>query len=138
MDPTITLSDATRVTAGTLLLTIVLVEFGGLYLLRLVTGRQAATPFQKTFARAGHAHAGVLVTLSLVIQLLVDGVALDGPVASIARSGVPLAAILMPTGYFLSSAGKGRTEPNRLFVLIYAGAVALAAGVLALGIALLA
>lgn len=137
MDPTITLSEATRVTAGTLLVTIVFIEVGGLYVLRLVTGRQAATPFQKTFARAGHAHAGVLVTLSLVTQLLVDGVALDGPVASIARSGVPLAAILMPAGYFLSSAGEGRTEPNQLFVLIYAGAVSLAAGVLALGISLL-
>jgi hypothetical protein len=137
MEPTLLLSNAARVTAGTLLLTITLVEFGGWYMLRLVTGRAPATAFQKTFARAGHAHAGVLVILALVAQILADAAALDGPIASVARSGIPLAAILIPAGYFLSSAGQGRTEPNRLIGLIYLGAVALAAGVVALGIGLI-
>jgi hypothetical protein len=137
MEPSLLLSEASRTTAGTLLLTLTLVEFGGWYVLRLVTGRQPATAFQKTFARAGHAHAGVLVSLALICQILVDAAALDGPVASIARSGVPLAAILIPAGYFLSSAGRDRTEPNRLIVLIYAGAATLAFGVVALGIGLL-
>ena len=138
MEPTLVLSEAARTTAGTLLITIVLVEFGGLYVLRLVTGRQAATPFQKTFARAGHAHAGVLVSLGLIVQLFADAVTLGLPLAAVARSGVPLAAILIPAGYFLSSAGRGATEPNRLVILIYAGAASLAAGVLALGIGLIA
>jgi hypothetical protein len=137
MEPTLVLSEAARATAGTLLVTIVLVEFGGLYVLRLVTGRQEATPFQKTFARAGHAHAGVLVILALIVQLFADAAAMTGPLAAVARSGVPLAAILIPAGYFLSSAGNGVTKPNRLFLLTYAGAVFLAAGVLALGIGLL-
>ena len=137
MEPTLILSQAALTTAGTLLLTIVAVEFGGLYVLRLVTGRQEATPFQKTFARAGHAHAGVLVILALVTQIFADAAAIEGPLASVARSGVPLAAILVPAGYFFSSAGRGATEPNRLIVLIYAGAVSLAAGVVALGIGLL-
>src|SRR5687768_11291028 len=101
------LSDAARVTAATLLLTLVAVEAGGLYLLRAVRGRVPLTPFQVTFARAGHAHAGVLVTLSLVVQLLADATSLAGPWSSIARSGIPLAAILMPAGFFLSSAGAG-------------------------------
>ena len=137
MEPTLILSPAAQVTAGTLLLTIVLVEFGGLYVLRLVTGRQEATPFQKTFARAGHAHAGVLVSLGLIVQIFADAIDPGAPLAGIARSGVPLAAILIPAGYFLSSAGAGATQPNRLIVLIYAGAVALALGVVALGIGLL-
>jgi hypothetical protein len=137
MEPTLILSQAALTTAGTLLLTIVAVEFGGLYVLRLVTGRQEATPFQKTFARAGHAHAGVLVILALVTQIFADAAAIEGPLASVARSGVPLAAILIPAGYFFSSAGRGATEPNRLIVLIYAGAVSLAVGVVALGIGLL-
>jgi hypothetical protein len=34
--------------------TIVAVEFGGLTMLRIVRGRQPATEFQKSFARAGH------------------------------------------------------------------------------------
>ena len=137
MDPTLILSPAAQSTAGILLLTIVAVEFGGLYVLQLVTGRQEATPFQKTFARAGHAHAGVLVSLALICQIFADAAAVEGPLASVARSGVPLAAILIPAGYFFSSAGRGVTEPNRLIVLIYLGAVSLALGVVALGIGLL-
>ena len=137
MESTLILSAAAKTTAATLLLTIVLVEFGGLYVLRLLTGRQDATPFQKTFARAGHAHAGVLVILALVCQIFADAAAMEGPLASVARSGVPLAAILIPSGYFFSSARRGATEPNRFIYLVYAGAVALAAGVVALGIGLL-
>ena len=137
MEPTVILSSASQTTAGVLLLTIVAVEFGGWYVLQLVTGRQEATPFQKTFARAGHAHAGVLVSLALICQIFADAVALEGPLASLARSGVPLAAILIPAGYFFSSAGRGVTQPNRLIVLIYVGAVSLALGVVALGIGLL-
>ena len=136
MDATITLSDPTRFTAGILLLTIVTIEFGGTYLLRIVRGAAPATSFQAAFARAGHAHAGVLVLFALVCQLYVDGVDLGGISEAIARDGVALAAILMSAGFFLSSAGKGRSEPNSLIVLVYAGAVSLAAGTLTLGYAL--
>lgn len=137
MEPTFILSPEAQSTAGILLLTIVAVEFGGWYVLQLVTGRQDATPFQKTFARAGHAHAGVLVSLALICQIFADATALSGPVATLARTGVPLAAVLIPAGYFFSSAGRGTTEPNRLIVLIYAGAISLALGVVALGIGLI-
>ncbi len=137
MEPTLILSPEAQSTAGILLLTIVAVEFGGWYVLQLVTGRQEATPFQKAFARAGHAHAGVLVSLALICQIFADAAGLEGPGATLARTGVPLAAILIPAGYFLSSAGRGATEPNRLIVLIYAGATSLALGVVALGIVLI-
>lgn len=131
------LTEATLFTAGVLLLTVVAVQSGGLYMLALVRGRRPATPFQITFARAGHAHAGVLVILALIAQLYVDAAAVTGPLERIARNGIPLAAILMPAGFFFSSAGAGRTEPNAAIWLLYAGAVSLAAGVLALGVALL-
>ena len=132
----LTLSDPARFTAGVLLLAVVTIEFGGTYLLRVVRGREPATPFQVAFARAGHAHAGVLVILALVCQIYVDAVDLGGVAATVARDGVALAAILMSAGFFLSSAGAGRTEPNRLIALVYGGAVALAAGTLTLGFAL--
>jgi hypothetical protein len=137
MEPTLILSREAVSTAGILLLTIVAVEFGGWYVLQLVTGRQEATPFQKTFARAGHAHAGVLVILALICQIFADAAGLEGLPATLARTGVPLAAILIPAGYFFSSAGRGATEPNRLIVLVYAGAISLALGVVALGIGLI-
>ena len=134
----IALSAESRATAGVLLLSILAVQFGGFFLLTLSGGKGGRTPFQLAFARAGHAHAGVLVVFGLVCQLFADAVALEQPFAGIARSGVPFAAILMSAGFFLSSAGKGRTRPNALIVLVFAGAVSLAAGVLSLGIALLA
>jgi hypothetical protein len=131
------ISSATMSTAGILLLAIVAVESGGYYMLSLARGRQTATPFQVTFARAGHAHAGVLVILSLVAQLYVDAAGVAGPLGTVARQGIPLAAILMPAGFFLSSAGTGRTRPNALIWLLYGGAASLAIGVVALGIGLL-
>jgi len=136
MNTTLALSEPTRFTAGVLLLTIVAIEFGGTYLLRVVRGSVPATPFQVAFARAGHAHAGVLVIFALVSQLFVDAVDLDGIGELLARDGVALAAILMSAGFFLSSAGTGRSEPNGLIALVYAGAVSLAAGTLTLGFAL--
>jgi hypothetical protein len=137
MDLVLTLSDASRVTAGVLLVAIVLIETGGLYLLSIVGGRVERTPFQLAFARAGHAHAGVLVTLALVIQIFADAVVLEGPVAWLARSGVAIAAILMPLGFFLSSMSPGATRPNRLVALVLLGAVFLGLGAATLGIALL-
>jgi hypothetical protein len=87
--------------------------------------------------RLGHAHAGVLVMLALVGQILADGAALDGVDDFLARTGIWVAAVLFPAGFFLSSAGGGRTEPNRLIVLLYAGAASLTVGVVALGVGLL-
>ncbi|HET9213236.1 MAG TPA: hypothetical protein VFN93_00660 [Gaiellaceae bacterium] len=132
------ISDATLTTAGILLLTVVAVELGGLTVLRMTRGSQPATGFQKAFARAGHAHAGVFVLFAIVAQLLVDAARLDGIDELIARDGIWVAAILFPAGFFLSSAGRGRTEPNRLIYLLYAGIVALTVGVVTLGIGLLA
>ena len=137
MEPSLSLSDGAQRTAGILLLTILAVEFGGWYMLRVVGRHVELTGFQRAFSRAGHAHAGVLVILSLVVQLYADAAAAAGPLASVGRSLVPLAAILMPAGFFFSSAGRGRTTPNRLIVLVYAGAVALGVGVASLGVALL-
>ena len=65
MDPAHVLSDESRILAGILLLSQVTVETGGLYLLAIVRGAAEVTPFQEKFARAGHAHAGILLVLVL-------------------------------------------------------------------------
>jgi hypothetical protein len=131
------LSQTTRLTAAILLFALVTVETGGLYLMRVTRGAVPSTAFQRSFARAGHAHAGVLLILALVGLLYADAARLAGPLGSVARSGVPIAALLMSAGFFLSSLGAGREEPNRLVVLVYVGAVSLAAGLIALGVGLL-
>jgi hypothetical protein len=132
------MSDTTRILAGILLLSLVTVETGGLYLVRLVQGAAAATPFQLGFARAGHAHAAVLLVLSLTALLYADAVHLTGLWGWLSRVGVPVAALLMPAGFFFSSMGNGRTSPNALITLVYTGAIVLAAGLASLGIGLLA
>lgn len=131
------LSDATRITAAVLVLSLVTVETGGMYLMSVVRGSSPTTPFQLSFARAGHAHAGVLLILSLLGLLYAEAAGLEGAVGFVARSGVPIAALLMPGGFFFSSMGKDVVRPNRLVVMIYAGAACLAAGLVALGIGLL-
>ncbi|GAA4914043.1 hypothetical protein LX16_5260 [Stackebrandtia albiflava] len=136
--PEIVLSDASRTIAGVVLLTVVTIEFGGWFLTRIVSGAVPMTDFQKTFARAGHAHAGVLVTLGLVCLVLADATGLTGLAGTVARLGVPAAAVLMSAGFFLSSLGRDVHRPNRLIVLLWLGAASLAAGVVTLGIGLLA
>lgn len=131
------LSSASQYLAGILLLSIVTIELGGWYMVTIVRGAQPLTEFQKAFARAGHAHAGVLVSLSLICLLLADAAGLGGFFGWVARLGVPLAAILLPGGFFVSSVGRGLQQPNKYFPLVWAGAVALAIGVASLGIGLL-
>ena len=131
------MSDETRVLAGIPLLALVTVETGGLYLLKLWRSSEGVTEFQVGFARAGHAHAGVLLVLSLTALLYADAADLSGGWGWIARSGVPVAAILMPAGFFFSSMGAGRTKPNGLIALVLAGAAVLALGLATLGVGLL-
>lgn len=134
---TVTLSDASRSTAGILLLALVTVETGGLYMVKVVTGRAGVTEFQEKFARAGHAHAGVLLVLALLCQVFTDSAQQTGALGWLSRSGVAASALLMPAGFFFSSMGAGRTGPNKLIWLVFAGAALLAASLVSLGIGLL-
>ena len=131
------LTEAARTTAGVVALAVVTIESGGWFLLRYATGRTQATDLQRSFFRAGHAHAAVLVTLGLVCLLLTEATSLTGGWRWLAQTGVLVGAVLLPAGFFLSAAGAGRTRPNRLVVLLPLGATAVAAGVVALGLGLL-
>lgn len=131
------MSTESQTLAGILVLSLVTVETGGLYLMRLWRRPGTATAFQIGFARAGHAHAAVLLLLGLAIQPYADAASLDGLIGWLARTGAPAAAILMPAGFFFSSMGEGRERPNGLVVLVFAGAAVLAAGLTCLGLGLL-
>lgn len=133
----LTLSEVTLGVAGVLLLTVIAIESGGYFLLAVVQGKLPKTDLQRAFSRAGHAHAGVLVILSLVVQLYADAVDTDGFFGWWARYGVPWAAVLMSAGFFLSVLHRNAERPNRLIALVYAGSVSLALGVGSLGVALL-
>jgi hypothetical protein len=132
------LSDASRIVAGVMLISVVTIEVGGWFMTKIVRGQVPMTDFQKAFARAGHAHAGVLVTLGLVCQLFADATTQTGLFGWASRLGVPLAAILMSAGFFASSAGKDVTRPNKAIAVLWLGALSLGVGVVSLGVGLLA
>lgn len=135
------LSNTTKVLSGILLITVPTIEIGGAFLLRMLKTSEHGyvdNPLRQNLFRAGHAHAGVMVILSLITQLFVDGLTLPvGMMSMMARLGAPCAAILMPLGFFLCVASPRLQRPNTLIGLVYAGAVLLALSMLVLGLSLL-
>ncbi|MGH1562449.1 hypothetical protein [Mumia sp. DW29H23] len=127
---------ASTVTAGIVVLTVITIESGGAFLLRVVGGRQPANALQTSFFRAGHAHAGVLVILGLVTLLLTNAADVADPWKWIGPLGVLVAAIVMPAGFFLAVLGTDPQRPGRLVALVWAGAGVLALGLAATGISL--
>jgi hypothetical protein len=129
-----------RIMCGVILITIPTIQYGGYFLLTSLLDRGSHymdNPLRQNLFRAGHAHAGVIVILSLICQLLADGAALPDSLLWIVRIGAPLSAILISAGFFVSIPSPTATQPNGLVALIYVGAVLLALSVITLGIGLL-
>jgi uncharacterized membrane protein len=126
--------------AGVLLIVLPTVMFGGTSLLgalmRNVPG-YVDNPLRHDLWRAGHAHAGVYIVLSLVMLRYVDEAVLSPPWKWLARTGSPIAAILIPAAFFLSVASPSARQPNGLIWLAYVGALFLAGAVLSLGVGLI-
>ncbi|WP_147916539.1 hypothetical protein [Ruania zhangjianzhongii] len=133
----IELSQSAHMTAGIVLLAAVTVTSGGAFLAKVATGGVPATDFQRSFYRAGHGHAGILIIFGLVCLLLAEATALTGFARWLAATGVLVSAIVLPAGFFLSAIGKGRTRPNRAIVLVWAGGAVLVAGLVTLAVGLL-
>lgn len=132
------MSLAARLMAGATLVTVPTIVYGGLVVLGVVTGGTAGmhpgvalTPLQVTLYRAGHAHAGVLVLLSLVVQVLLDQARLPPGLAWAARVAAPLAAILVSAGFFALA------HAPHLRVVLYAGATLVALATATTGVGLL-
>ena len=129
-----------RMFAGILLVILPTVMYGGLTLLGMLAGNApgyADNPLRQNLWRAGHAHAGVYLVLSLVMLRYVDEAVLSPFWKWLARAGAPIAAILIPAAFFLSVASPTAMQPNGLINLAYGGALFLAAAVLSLGVGLI-
>lgn len=122
---------------GVAIISVVTIAFGGLFLLRVVTGVEEANDLQKSFFRAGHAHAGVLVMLGLLLAVLGNGAGASAGWASSGAIAVLASAIVMPAGFFLSVLGRNPARPNRMIVSIWLGAALVVTGVLVSGVATL-
>ena len=130
------LDNAHQITAGAILLSVIGIAYGGTFLLRVTRGSVPANELQQRFYRAGHAHAGVLVILGLLVMLLTQTDDIDGLWQTLS-SGVLIAAILMPAGFFLSVLGRDPQQPSKLIALLWAGAASLVVGLGAAGLGLI-
>ncbi|HVI47768.1 MAG TPA: hypothetical protein VM802_23045 [Chitinophaga sp.] len=134
------MTTAAKMMCGVILITVPTIEYGGYFLLTVLSGRRdnmQLTPFQKSMFRAGHAHAGVLVILSLVVQLLADESWLSPSITWFVRIAVPLSAILVSGGFFAAAIGEQRQKPSGLIIILYTGVLLLAAAMITLGVGLL-
>lgn len=129
-----------RMMAGIILITVPTIQYGGYFLLTSLITKGSGymdNPLRQNFFRAGHAHAGVIVILSLICQVLADAAVLPTPMLWFVRIGVPMAAILISAGFFFSVLPPTTTQVGGAVSLIYVGAVILAGAVVSLGIGLL-
>jgi hypothetical protein len=133
------MSPQSRLVAGILLLLLPTVEFGGASILSMLIGDPAygQNDLRQDLWRAGHAHAGVWLVLSLVALRYVDEATLSEGMKWLVRLAFPAAAILMPLAFFLSVLSPDATEPNAMIHLAYVGGVVLAVGLLVLGVGLI-
>jgi hypothetical protein len=133
------LSREARLVSGITLLTVPTIAYGGVTLLGILTDNASGwapvglelNETQWALFRAGHAHAGVWVIFSLVLQVLLDSATLSAGWKWAARLAAPLAAMAIAGGFF------GLAFEPAFRWLQYFGAACLTVTVVPTGIGLL-
>ncbi len=112
------------------------VMFGGYSLLRLMKDRKL-TPFQETYFRAGHAHAGVLLVLSLVSLVLLGGTDLSTGVRWLVCLLLLIGVLAQSGGMFLHAftGTAGAWSRGNSLTVAGAGLLAVALLIVAWGVA---
>jgi len=134
------MTNDSRKMSGFILLSVPSIIYGGYFLLSVLSGEQEQlqlTDFQKAMFKAGHAHAGVLVILSLVAQIFADYAALSKSWLWITRVLFPISAIVISFGFFAAAIGSNITHPTNLIAVLYFGISLLVAALVILGIGLI-
>ena len=133
------LSREAKILAGIILLSLPTVQYGGLAILGMLThglagagGAEAGLNVgQLALFRAGHAHAGVWLILSLVIQVLLDAARLPSSTKWLARLAAPVGTLALSGGFF------GLAFGTEFRFLLYFGALAMFASLILTGAGLL-
>lgn len=133
------MSRESRIVAAVILITFSTVVIGGVSVLSLLLfdGSYPQNALRQDLWRAGHAHAGVFLVLSLVVLRYVDQSLLPEAWKWFVRFSTPDAAILLPIAFFLSILSPDATAPNALVYVAYVGAAVVATGLFVLGIGLI-
>ena len=123
--------------AGVLLLILVTVMFGGASLLRILIDGDILDDWQVQQFRAGHAHAGVLITIGLVYTILLERTRWSFNQRRLALATLVAGGVSQSGGFFLHMLVG---EPERFSAgtaMTIGGAVLLAIAVIALGASLI-
>ena len=133
------MSPQSRLVAGIVLIVVPTVEIGGASILSLLIAdpAYAQNELRQDLWRAGHAHAGVWLVLSLVVLRYVDEATLSEGMRWVVRLASPAAAVLMALAFFLSVLSPEATEPNAMIYLAYVAGAVLAVGLLVLAVGLI-
>jgi hypothetical protein len=134
-----TLSYEAKLMSGVTLLAVPTIMYGGWTLLGILTqgiagsapGTLTLDETQWALWRAGHAHAGVWVILSLVIQVLLDSARLSSVLRWFVRIAAPVAAVAVAAGFF------GVAFIPAMRWVLYVGALGLFASVVLTSVGLL-
>jgi hypothetical protein len=119
------------------LLLLVSVEYGGWSLLGFHTGRGQPGEFREQFFRTGHAHAGVLLVLSLVYFLYLDRTGYSTGVQWLASLLLLVGIMAQSGGSFLHLALGHKDRSSVGTIVTRSGALLLAAALIILAIGLL-
>ena len=132
------MSPDTRLMFGLSLILVPTIVYGGLTVLGVVTNRLMGSPgptnltaTQIAFYRAGHAHAGVLTLLAMLLQIAVNYAAIPSLLVWPVRVGAIAASILVSGGFFAVA------HRQSLRIIFYTGAFLVAATTLTVGVGLI-
>jgi len=126
--------EPTKVLPVISLVSLIGVEYGGWALLSFLTTRGGLNDVQRQFFRAGHAHAGVLLVLSLVYFLYLDRTRLGDATRWLAGAILLGGVLAQSGGFFLHMAvaqpGRGSigTRVTRTGALLIATALVILVG----------
>jgi hypothetical protein len=133
-------SDATRWMVALAFISLPTIAFGGYFLLSILkkqAGTENISSIQREYFKAGHAHAGVLVTLSIIGQLVLDHSLFNDAATWALRIGLFAAPLLISGGFFGGAPKTPEAKPGGLVKLISVGAVVMSISTIGVGLSLL-
>lgn len=133
------MSDAGRWMIAITFISLPTIAFGGYFLLSILrrqAGTEKITSEQLSYFRAGHAHAGVLVTLGIIGQLMLDQSRMGEGLVWVMRIALIVAPLLISGGFFGGAPRSEGGTATPLIRLVPVGAVLFSLTTLGVGIGL--
>lgn len=134
------MTDAARWMIALAFISLPTIAYGGYFLLSILkrqVGTENITSEQRDYFRAGHAHAGVLVILAIIAQLILDNSRFNDTFTWAIRLGLFVSPLLISGGFFGGAPRKQGDKPTSLIKLIPLGAIVLSLSTIGVGASLL-